>query len=97
MGTPQLGDDVLIIADPYDTWDHWQDGYIVQPVEEFFFEWNDFNIAQKAISASAVCGRWKEEQLILGGLGKIAYEQENSNYRRRGWRCNHSRKAETQS
>ena len=47
MGTPQLGDDVLIIADPYDTWDHWQDGYIVQPVEEFFFEWNDFNIAQK--------------------------------------------------
>ena len=38
---------LLIIADPYDTWDHWQDGYIVQPVEEFFFEWNDFNIAQK--------------------------------------------------
>ena len=29
MGTPRLSDDVLIIADPYDTWDHWQDGYIV--------------------------------------------------------------------
>ncbi len=47
MGTPQIGDDVLIIADPYDTWDHWQDGYIVEPLEKFFFEWNDLNIAQK--------------------------------------------------
>ena len=46
-GTPQLGDDVLIIADPYDTWDHWQDGFIVLPLEKFFYEWNDFNIAAK--------------------------------------------------
>ena len=40
----QFPNDVLIIADPYDTWDHWQDGFIVLPLEKFFYEWNDFNI-----------------------------------------------------
>lgn len=59
VGTPQIGDDVLIMADPYDTWDHWQDGYIVQPLEEFFYEWNDFNIARKPyqIQPFVVVGR----------------------------------------
>ena len=26
-GTPGIGDDILVFADPYDTSDHWQDGY----------------------------------------------------------------------
>lgn len=32
-GTPSIGDDVLVFADPYDTSDHWQDGYYFYPLE----------------------------------------------------------------
>ncbi len=35
-GTPSIGDDTLIFADPYDTSDHWQDGYIM-------VEWGDWD------------------------------------------------------
>ena len=34
-------DDVLIVADPYDTSDHYQDGYYVVPAERFYYMWND--------------------------------------------------------
>ena len=47
MGTPGIGDDVLILADPYDTSDHWQDGYYYYPLERWFGMWNDRNIAPK--------------------------------------------------
>lgn len=47
MGTPGIGDDMIIFADGYDVSDHWQDGYTYRPLEEFFYEWNDLNIAQK--------------------------------------------------
>ena len=43
MGTEQFGDDVLILADPYDTSDHWQDGYYIFSAERFFFMWYDTN------------------------------------------------------
>jgi len=33
-------DDVLIVADPYDTSDHYQDGYYVVPAERFYYMWN---------------------------------------------------------
>lgn len=46
-GTPEIGDDMLIFADPYDTSDHWQDGYYVYPLERWFYMWNDRNIAPK--------------------------------------------------
>lgn len=46
MGTEGVGDDVLILADPYDTSDHWQDGYYTYPVERFFYMWNDRNVAK---------------------------------------------------
>lgn len=36
MGTEHKGDDVLIIADPFDTTDHNQDGYGVLSAERFF-------------------------------------------------------------
>ena len=39
MGTPEGCDDVLIMADPYDTSDHCQDGYIIVSLERFFYEW----------------------------------------------------------
>lgn len=40
MGTPDhFGDDVIIVADPYDTSDHKQDGYFVLGAERFFYMW----------------------------------------------------------
>ena len=46
-GTPGIGDDILIFADPYDTTDHWQDGYYYYPLERWFYMWNDRNVAPK--------------------------------------------------
>lgn len=46
LGTDDVGDDVLIFADPYDTSDHWQDGYYTYSLERFFYMWNDRNVAE---------------------------------------------------
>ena len=35
---------VLIMADPYDTADHLQDGYVVVPAEKFFYMWFDSHL-----------------------------------------------------
>lgn len=47
QGTPQIGDDMLIFADSYDTGDHWQDGYTYLSLEKFFSMWKDRNVAPK--------------------------------------------------
>lgn len=47
MGTPSIGDDVLILADSYDTSDHCQDGYYSVGAERFFAMWVDRNIVSK--------------------------------------------------
>ncbi|MDR1342884.1 MAG: hypothetical protein LBK18_06480 [Prevotellaceae bacterium] len=41
MGTEAKSDDVLILADSYDTSDHWQDGYITINAERFFDSWSN--------------------------------------------------------
>jgi len=41
MGTEHFGDDVLILADPYDTSDHLQDGYYIFNAERFFYMWRE--------------------------------------------------------
>lgn len=46
-GTPGIGDDILIFADPYDTSDHMQDGYYYYPLERWFYMWQDLSIAPK--------------------------------------------------
>lgn len=48
MGTETTQDDVLIVADPYDTTDHNQDGYMVYGAERFYYNWTmyDFFEAQ---------------------------------------------------
>lgn len=46
-GTPSIGDDTLIFADPYDTSDHSQDGYYVYPLERWFYMWHDRTVATK--------------------------------------------------
>lgn len=40
MGTPEnTQDDVLILADPYDTTDHNQDGYVIESFERLVYGW----------------------------------------------------------
>lgn len=46
-GTDTVADDILIFADPYDTSDHWQDGYYYYPLERWFKMWSDRCYASK--------------------------------------------------
>lgn len=43
MGTETEQDDVIIVADPYDTTDHNQDGYGVYPAERFIYNFTFYN------------------------------------------------------
>ena len=52
-GTPGIGDDMIIFADPYDTTDHWQDGYYYYPLERWFYMWSDHNVAPKPYQIQA--------------------------------------------
>jgi hypothetical protein len=45
MGTQSdPSDDVLIVADPYDTSDHLQDGYGIVQADRFQYMWFDHNL-----------------------------------------------------
>lgn len=44
MNTPAMSDDVLIFMNPYDVFDHSQDGYSVESVEYFYFTWLDIGL-----------------------------------------------------
>lgn len=43
MGTETTQDDVIIVADPYDTTDHNQDGYGVYSAERFYYNFTFYN------------------------------------------------------
>ena len=43
MGTDTTQDDVLIVADPYDTTDHDQDGYGIYPAERFLYNFTFYD------------------------------------------------------
>ncbi|CAK0740515.1 conserved hypothetical protein [Gammaproteobacteria bacterium] len=48
MGTTSnQSDDVIIMADPYDTSDHLQDGYYIVPADRFQYMWFDHNLLPK--------------------------------------------------
>ncbi|MBQ8691773.1 MAG: C39 family peptidase [Synergistaceae bacterium] len=47
LGTASTLDDVLIMADPYDTCDHKQDGYAVNNGEKFYSMWFDHSMLPK--------------------------------------------------
>ena len=55
MGTPTEQDDVIIVADPYDTTDHNQDGYGIYPAQRFYYNWTmyDFFTAGYGINERA--------------------------------------------
>lgn len=44
MGTESILDDVIIVADPYDTSDHNQDGYVVYNASRFLFNFTTYNL-----------------------------------------------------
>jgi hypothetical protein len=44
-------DDVIIVADPYDTTDHCCDGYRIVPAERFFYMWYDAVLFPRKYSA----------------------------------------------
>ncbi len=47
MGTETTQDDVLIVADSYDTTDHNQDGYGIYPAERFYYNWTMYDFFTK--------------------------------------------------
>ncbi|WP_051280885.1 C39 family peptidase [Anaerovorax odorimutans] len=52
MGTKDnFGDDVIILADSYDTSDHYQDGYYVVPAERFYYMWEEGSCTGEAPKA----------------------------------------------
>ncbi len=48
MGTETNQDDVIIVADPYDTTDHNQDGYGIYPAERFLYNFTFYNFFDEA-------------------------------------------------
>ena len=73
MGSPGIHDDVLIMADPYDTYDHCQDGYTVIPFERFFYEWFDAGVLSPGIIRQQYVAPLKpdeEEKESIRGMGK---------------------------
>lgn len=47
MNTQNTHDDVIILADPFDTSDHLQDGYNITSAERFFYMWFDHQLYPK--------------------------------------------------
>jgi len=47
MGTETTADDVLILADSYDTADQSQDGYVISPEQKFYYMWFDAHMLPK--------------------------------------------------
>ena len=47
MGTETTQDDVIIVADSYDTTDHNQDGYVIIPAERFYYNWTMYDFFEK--------------------------------------------------
>jgi len=61
MGTDTYQDDVIIMADSYDTTDHNQDGYVTYPAERFYYNWtmydffeSNYNIQERDLLFIAV-------------------------------------------
>ncbi|MDR0469152.1 MAG: C39 family peptidase [Peptococcaceae bacterium] len=77
MGTEDTKDDVLILADPYDTTDHRNDGYNIQSLERFVYDWSagfdtDF---RHGIFVVASPKGWEETYEPIMGEGIVDYRE----------------------
>ncbi|MCL1848578.1 MAG: hypothetical protein FWF83_02750 [Clostridiales bacterium] len=75
MGSEDTKDHVLILADPYDSTDHNNDGYNVQSLERFVYDWSagfdpDF---RHGIFVAAVPENWSNK--AVDGDGITAYKE----------------------
>jgi len=64
MGTDTVGDDVLIMADPYDTTDHNQDGYYIVPAERFLYTWVDGTIFPEGEREKNFVAAWPSDKAV---------------------------------
>lgn len=55
MGTETTQDDVIIVADPYDTTDHNQDGYGVYGAERFMYNFTFYNLFEDEGEPNDMC------------------------------------------
>lgn len=55
MGTETTQDDVIIVADPYDTTDHNQDGYGVYPAERFLYNFTFYDFFKAKGELNDMC------------------------------------------
>ncbi|MCL2496811.1 MAG: hypothetical protein FWF04_05285, partial [Clostridiales bacterium] len=82
MGSSDIKDHVLILADPYDTTDHRNDGYNVQSLQRFIYDWSagfdpDF---RHGIFIAAVPEDWEYEPVMGEGIKyKAGYDGDASN------------------
>ena len=58
MGTEETNDDVIILADAYDTTDHLQDGYTIWGLDRFFHLWQYSYISALKHDDSLNHGQW---------------------------------------
>ncbi|MCL1805508.1 MAG: stalk domain-containing protein [Clostridiales bacterium] len=77
MGTEDTKDDVLILADPYDTTDHRNDGYNIQSLERLVYDWSagfdpDF---RHGIFVAACPVGWRETYEPVMGKGIADYKK----------------------
>jgi hypothetical protein len=73
MGSDDTKDHVLILADPYDTTDHINDGYNIQSLERFVFDWSagfDPDFSHGAFLAVVPAG-WKYNRKVGEGITEI--------------------------
>ncbi|MDR0570407.1 MAG: hypothetical protein LBG71_04190 [Clostridiales Family XIII bacterium] len=83
MGTPDISDDVLIMADPYDDSDHLQDGYVIQSYERLINDWSvrfDRNFTNFVFTAAWPKGHdFSKEYVPVPGVGAKLLGKDGSN------------------
>ena len=47
MGTGKAEHGVLILADPHDTADHCQDGFVIEHIDKFYSMWYDIFVMER--------------------------------------------------
>ena len=71
MGTEYEGDDVIIVADPFDTTDHNQDGYGVYGAERFIYNFTFYDFFSEATDHARdkcfVAVKPIQDEMIPGG------------------------------
>ena len=78
MGTPEATqDDVLILADPYDTTDHNQDGYVIESFERLVYGWYSSYDEENLHNEFIVAFPESEYEDVVEDLGLVESDDES--------------------